>query len=356
MKRKSIVAKRKANKTKQSIKGLKINKLYTEFRTKIYKNIKKENFALAVSGGSDSLCLAYFSKLYTLEFNNKIHILIVDHKLRKESAGEALKVKKILKKKSIDSNILTWKGKIPKSNIQLNARNIRYSLISDFCIKNKIKYLLTAHHIDDQIENFFIRLLRGSGLTGLSSMTEKNNYNGSLMLIRPFLNFKKKDLEYATLSFFKTYIQDPSNENDKFLRVRIRKYRKNMEKEGLDTNKIIKTVNNLISAKKALNYYKEKALHKHVTFLSKNKCLINKQIFIDEAKEIIFKSFSDILSLISGTYYPPRSKKVLNLIDRVKKVSFNKSTLGGCVIEKKDNNIEISKEFRVKKTGYQLGK
>jgi tRNA(Ile)-lysidine synthase len=129
-----------------------------------------------------------------------------------------------------------------------------------------------------------------------------------------------------------------------------------MEKEGLDTNKIIKTVNNLISAKKALNYYKEKALHKHVTFLSKNKCLINKQIFIDEAKEIIFKSFSDILSLISGTYYPPRSKKVLNLIDRVKKVSFNKSTLGGCVIEKKDNNIEISKEFRVKKTGYQLGK
>ena len=103
-------------------------------------------------------------------------------------------------------------------------------------------------------------------------------------------------------------------------------------------------------------YYKEKALHKHVTFLSKNKCLINKQIFIDEAKEIIFKSFSDILSLISGTYYPPRSKKVVNLIDRVKKVSFNKSTLGGCVIEKKDNNIEISKEFRVKKTGYQLGK
>ena len=129
-----------------------------------------------------------------------------------------------------------------------------------------------------------------------------------------------------------------------------------MEKEGLDTNKIIKTVNNLISAKKALNYYKEKALHKHVTFLSKNKCLINKQIFIDEAKEIIFKSFSDILSLISGTYYPPRSKKVVNLIDRVKKVSFNKSTLGGCVIEKKDNNIEISKEFRVKKIGYQLGK
>ena len=53
--------------------------------------------------------------------------------------------------------------------------------------------------------------------------------------------------------------------------------------------------------------------------LSKNKCLINKQIFSEEAEEIIFKSFSDILSLVSGTYYPPRSKKVINLIGRVKK-------------------------------------
>jgi tRNA(Ile)-lysidine synthase len=347
---------KKAKKKKLKKLNPKINKLYVKFKSVLLKKINGEKFVTAVSGGSDSLCLAYFTKIYTSEFKNKIHIVIVDHKLRKESYTEALKVKSILKRKKIKSTILSWKGKVPKSNIQKNARNIRYSLISNYCLKNNIKYLLTAHHIDDQIENFFIRLLRGSGLTGLSSMTEKNNYNGSLMLIRPFLNFKKKDLEYVTLSFFKTYIQDPSNENDKFLRVRIRKYRKNMEKEGLDTNKIIKTVNNLISAKKALNYYKEKALHKHVTFLSKNKCLINKQIFIDEAKEIIFKSFSDILSLISGTYYPPRSKKVVNLIDRVKKVSFNKSTLGGCIIEKKDNNIEISKEFRVKKIGYQLGK
>ena len=93
--------------------------------------------------------------------------------LEKISKKEALKVKKILLKKKIPSKILEWKGVIPKKNIQKNARDMRYSLLSNYCLKNKIKYLITAHHEDDQIENFFIRLLRGSGLTGLSSMSRK---------------------------------------------------------------------------------------------------------------------------------------------------------------------------------------
>ena len=81
--------------------------------------------------------------------------------------------------------------------------------------------------------------------------------------------------------------------------------------------------------------------------------LINKKIFLEEAGEIIFKSFSDILSLVSGTYYPPRSKKVINLINRVKKSKFTKSTLGGCIVEEKDNFILISKELKVRKVSYQ---
>ena len=356
MKRKNLIARKKAKKDKLLFKNPKILNFYKKFKSTIFKNIKKQSFALAVSGGSDSLCLAYFSKIYSYEFGNKIQVLIVDHKLRKKSGNEALKVKNILRKRKISSKILTWKGKIPKSNIQKNARFIRYSLISNYCSKKNIRYLVTAHHADDQIENFLIRLLRGSGLTGLSSMSLKTKYNNYLKIIRPFLNLKKKDLKYVTLNYFKTYIKDPSNKDEKFLRVRIRKYRRNMEKEGLDTRKIIKTVDNLESANQALNFYKNKALYKHVSFIAKNKCLINKQIFSNEAGEIIFKSFSDILSLISGKYYPPRSKKVINLIDRIKKSKFIKSTLGGCVVEERDNFILISKELKMKKMPFQLEK
>jgi len=356
MKRKNLIVKRKVDKKKTLIKDSKIKDYYTKFRTLVYRNIQKRNFALAISGGADSLCLAYFGKIYENEFKNKAHFIIINHNLRKESSRESLKVKKILKKKGIQSKVINWQGKVPKSNIQRNARDLRYFLLSKYCSKNNIKYLLTAHHLDDQVENFFIRLLRGSGLTGLSSMSESVNYNSNLKIIRPFLKLEKKNLRYVTVKYFKTFIRDPSNSNEKFLRVRIRKYRANMEKEGLDTSKIVKTVNNLLSANKAINFYKNKALYKHVSFLSENKCLINRQIFSDEADEIIFKSFSDILSLISGSYYPPRSKKVINLIDRFKKAKFIKSTLGGCIVEKRDNFISITKEQKVKKMPLELHK
>ena len=350
MRRRNLIATRKANKKKLLFKDQKILNFYTKFKSIVFQDIKKKDFAIAVSGGADSLCLAYFAKIYSIQSNSRAHVLIVDHKLRKESSREASKVKKILVKKNIHSKILKWSGKVPKSNIQKNARDMRYMLLSNYCTKNNIKYLITAHHGDDQIENFFIRLIRGSGLTGLSSMPAKVKYNKNLKIIRPFLKFEKKDLKYVTLNYFKTYIKDPSNNNEKFLRIRIRKYRKNMEKEGLDTRKIMKTVDNLLSADQALNFYKNKALYRHVSFVAKNKCLVNKKIFSDEAQEIIFKSFSDILSLVSGTYYPPRSRKVLNLINRLKGKKFAKSTLGGCIIEDRDNFVLISKELKTKKS------
>ena len=133
MRRKNLIVVRKVEKKKLSIKDPKIKKIYTKFKAIIFKKIKKKSFALAVSGGSDSLCLAYFSKMYASEFKNKIHVLIVDHKLRKESSDEAKKVKKLLKAYNINSEILSWNGKKPKKNIQSIARKKRYELLFSKC-------------------------------------------------------------------------------------------------------------------------------------------------------------------------------------------------------------------------------
>ena len=99
MKRKNLIAKRKVKINKYQPKNPKIVNFYKKFKSIVFKDIKEQSFALAVSGGSDSLCLAYFSKVYSTEFKNKIHVLIVNHNLRKESLKEALTVKKMLKKK-----------------------------------------------------------------------------------------------------------------------------------------------------------------------------------------------------------------------------------------------------------------
>ena len=138
MKRKNLTAKRKAKEKILPVKDSKINQLYQKFEKIVKKNINRNDFAVAVSGGADSLCLSYFSKLYSSKFKNKIYILIVNHNIRKESNKEDLQVKKILINKKIKSEILSWKGKTPKSNIQSNARNFRYLLLSNYCLKKNI--------------------------------------------------------------------------------------------------------------------------------------------------------------------------------------------------------------------------
>ena len=82
--------------------------------------------------------------------------------------------------------------------------------------KKKINYMLTAHHLDDQIENFYIRLSRGSGLHGLSSMkiAEKNKEN--ITMFRPFLTSSKKRLNTLLKKYLHTFVKDPSNTNDRF--------------------------------------------------------------------------------------------------------------------------------------------
>ena len=107
----------------------------------------------------------------------------------------------LCKKKKINLIILKNKTKINK-NIQSKARDVRYKLLLNFCNKNKIKFILTGHQRDDQIETFLIRLSRGSGVQGLSSMKKSSNLNKKIKLIRPLLDFKKKDLTILAKKYF----------------------------------------------------------------------------------------------------------------------------------------------------------
>ena len=97
MKRKNLIVRKKAKKKILAIRDPKILNFYKKFHYIICKNINNKSFAIAVSGGSDSLCLAYFGKIYVTEFKNNMHVLIVNHKLRNEAYKEALKVKEIYK-------------------------------------------------------------------------------------------------------------------------------------------------------------------------------------------------------------------------------------------------------------------
>ena len=145
--------------------------------------------------------------------------------------------------------------------------------------KLKINNILLGHHKDDLIENFFIRILRGSGLNGMVSFDQRTNLQ-NINLIRPLLKFSKENLEHITKKVFKNYVEDPSNKNDKFKRVKIRNFIKNLELEGLDNDKLNLTIKNLKFANESIKYFVEKNLKDNSTILNINKFVIlNKNFF-----------------------------------------------------------------------------
>ena len=337
---KNLIVKNKTHKLLlNKLKNKKILKIYKKFESNLNIN---ENFIVAVSGGPDSLALAFLSKIYSIKKKIDIKYYIIDHGLRKNSASEAKYVQNKLKSFSINLNILKWKGSKPKRNIQSIARNKRYKLLIEKSKEFKIKNILTGHQLDDLFENFFIRILRGSGLNGLISLDQKIHYK-KINIIRPLIYFNKEDLIYIAELVFKSYITDPFNEDDKFKRVRIRNFLKQLKSEGFDREKFILTIKNLKIANESIKFYIEKNLKNNISLL-KNKSVVIKQNFFSNSEEVIFRSITKIIQFVGKKHYPSRGKKVEKVINMLNSKSPFKITLGGCIIMRFSKTIIITKE------------
>ena len=228
-------------------------------------------------------------------------------------------------------------------NIQAEARLVRYEILVNFCKKNKIRTLLTAHNLEDQVETFFIRLSRGSGLKGLSAMSKLSKIDSKVRLFRPLLDTKKKFLEKIAKKTFGKYFNDPSNKNVKYLRTKIRSLKKPLEDSGIKYDQIFKSIQNLSSSKVTLEEYLKKIFKR---LIKKN----SKEIFIDLIKyeelnlETKMALINESIRLLKKNYYSLRSRKVNNLIKGLDKKNFKKLTLGGCIFFKKRGNLVIKHE------------
>ena len=304
--------------------------------------MKAKKFLVAVSGGPDSLALAAMCKIF--ELNNKkkkFYYTHINHGIRKNSSLEAERVKKILKKQSISLKIISNKIKII-NNVQHNARKIRYSIFNKECKSKKINIILTGHHKDDQIETFFIRLSRGSGVQGLSAMNSISKLDSKVKIFRPFLANNKNCLIFVTKKLFGTYIKDPSNNNKKYLRSNIRKLIPLLNKYGIGHDQIIKSINNLKSSSRTLNIYFKEELKKTLSQKGK-KIIINRKIFFSLNKEIQIKILGHAIKLLNKLDYPPRAKKILTALKSLNSKVVSKHSLGGCLLNSSNNQIFVEK-------------
>ncbi len=350
MKKKSLSAKKKIHKKLLFyLKDPLIKKIYNKFDRIIKLNHNKSHFSVAVSGGSDSLSLTYLSKCYSILNHIKVMYYHVDHGLRRESSKEANKLRLELNKFDIKCKILKWKGKKPKSNIQSIARNERYKLIYNDCIKNNINYIFVAHHIDDLYENFIIRLLRGSGLKGLVSFNQIiTDYNYKLKIVRPLIGLKKNDLDLLSNRVFKFKFDDPSNKNTNFKRIRIRNLIDNLKSDGLNLKKLNLTINNLSDSNFAINHYVKKNIEENAKYFRLKKCYILNTSFFNQPHEIVFRSLINILKKIGNKYYPPRGNSISQLLLKFGSGEIKKANISGCILEKIDNSFIIYEEKRKK--------
>ncbi len=149
--------------------------LENDFFNSLLKFKINETIAVAVSGGPDSLALTILLKKFSIKNNIELRALSIDHDLRSSSKDELKWLASELKEKKIKHKIIKWKNLKPNSNILSNARDKRYELLLKECERLNIRYLFTGHHLDDQVENVLLRLIRGSGIKGLGSL--QNNLN-----------------------------------------------------------------------------------------------------------------------------------------------------------------------------------
>ena len=318
-----------------------LSHIFENFKNKLDR-INKKSFTVAVSGGPDSLALTALTEAYSYKKKTKFHYVLVDHNIRKNSTNEAKQVKKLLKKNKINLNIILNKKKIIK-NVQSQARNIRYEILSNYCKKKNISTLLTAHNLEDQVETFLIRLSRGSGLKGLSAMKSFTKINNKINLYRPLLDTKKKFLIKISKNVFGKYFKDPSNKDSKYLRIKVRNLQKPLEKSGIEYEQIIKSIKNLALSEKTLDEYLE-TIFKDIIIKTKKEILVNFKKFKIMNKEVKIAIINESIKKLKNNYYNPRAKKVDNLIKNIEGKNFKKSTLGGCVFIIKKGNLCLNIE------------
>ena len=286
----------------------------------LYKSLNQKNLfeanpfiAVAVSGGSDSIALVFLLKKWIRKNKGKLIALIIDHQIRENSFKEANFVKKYLDNNNIQSLIL----KVPKKNVlkgkMIQARENRFLKIINYCKKNKIFHLFIGHHCDDNVETFMLRKIAGSNFEGLNCMQEKTIYN-DVQIIRPLLKFTKKQILDYNKKMNLVYVNDPSNNDEKYSRVVVRnfikknpQYKKNIIQEFklirenyYDYKKMIFQIYNLINIE----------IHKNMIIFDSIKFLNLDQELQAKFTEITYKFF-----------YPKkpflRYQKVIKTLDKL---------------------------------------
>ena len=300
-------------------------------------DIPNATLGVAVSGGGDSVALLHM----LAERGGGLRAVTVDHGLRAESADEAAQVAALCRGLGILHTVLKWEGWDKTGNLQDEARRARLRLIAAWAAEENITHVALGHTLDDQAETVLLRLARGSGVDGLSGMAAQRK-DGPLTWIRPLLHARREDLRAYLVAKGVSWIDDPSNEDPKYDRVKARQALAVLTDLGITSDGLVATANRMQDARVALECATLALAKACVEITDAGEVRLDMATFNAAPDELRFRLLSATLQWISGEAYRPRFDSLRGVLARIG--AEKGQTLQGCVIRSHSGNIIVRRE------------
>ena len=303
--------------------------------------------AVAVSGGADSMALVLLLAGWARSRGANIYALTVDHGLREAAANEAAQVSAWLTPRRIAHTVLRWQEGPSYRHLQASAqsaaREARYDLMTRWCRANAYTHLFLAHHADDQAETFLLRLARGSGVDGLGAMASITSRDG-VCLARPLLAIPKARLIAYCEEIGQPWIEDPSNGDPVYGRVRMRGARQALEREGLTGDRLLTTATHMRRARAALDHYVEALLDQACAWDRFGVARLSLERLLGAPEEVGLRALASLLMSVSGQIYRPRFERLSRLYESLSAGPWRDATLHGCFMTRSGGSLMIARE------------
>lgn len=303
-------------------------------------------FAVAVSGGPDSMALmAFFARWRSQNKDTRpALVLTVDHGLRQEAARECALVIDVAKAFKLDARSLRWRAAEGAATSQASARDGRYKIISQTMSRHGLSHLLVAHHMDDQAETVVMRVLHGSGIDGLSGMS-RISQRDDVTIVRPLLDFRKQELLEWIIGSKIPYVDDPTNADPRFERARIREMMPVFEKAGGSAPSIVRLSKRAERVRDALESVVENTFNTCVSMDIFGVCRVDLDPVIPLHAEIRGRFIKRLILAVRGIpeYRLERIERAEDMLFDCYETGF---TLSGCRFERDGVSLLVYREAR----------
>ena len=318
----------------------------------VFRRLFTGPIALAVSGGADSMALLHLVSAWLASGGRvpaegglpPVIVLTVDHALRAESAEEAAFVRDRSTRLGLPHATLRWDGPKPATGIAEAARQARYDLLRDHILAEArdaglppSRIIVTAHQRDDVAETFLMRLARGSGLEGLAALGERGRWPAegwsidqrpSVTICRPLLSIPKDRLIVTLARDGHGWREDPSNQDARYERARVRAVLERLEAVGIGARAIDAAVGSLIAVA--------------VTARETGEARVDLAMLRAASEEPACRLLSHVVRAVRGSIWPPRLGRVEQCLGQLRGDAPPATlSLGGCILARDPGTLEL---------------